>query len=445
MFNKGDSINQPGNKNIAIQNSEINLTISAHDKLAELGAAGDYEGVFKLMKQLQDHASIQHPYHPDYKFKTTEIGSRVFVEHEPTSKEVAEKLPLTYRGQFKVVGEDVTTFQDLGELIHESFMNQKDIKIDVLSLKALIGEKDVPTPFLEENTKEGDWYIKAEKLPEPLKVKILLRNEEEEITLMDYVELNMGHGDRKSKVVSIDNRRQEHSKLLIKLTFRLNQLENSEGTNVIAQNVNIDFSIKEKFTNDIDAILQFLRISKLSIEKPNHTLSFKNLVTDSMFMSSRSLKAKVNKDIDIEKEISFIQMLSEIENYFNIKFTIPKIIESEDYISATILESIMLNQPIKKTFQEETYNIDSKSTLQTFIENFHSDNPLIIDMSGPGVTVELFGASVAIKRIECRYHSVKPENLDKLTKKLEAMDDGEIIKVKLLPKHSNAMEEQYYI
>ena len=51
MFNKGDSINQPGNNNVAIQNSDVTLTISAHDKLVELGSAGDYEGVIKLLKQ----------------------------------------------------------------------------------------------------------------------------------------------------------------------------------------------------------------------------------------------------------------------------------------------------------------------------------------------------------------------------------------------------------
>lgn len=171
MFNKRDALHQEGNDNFAIQNSDVSITVSANDVVAQYAAEGRYDEAIHLIQKLRDQQDAIHPFWPHYRFKTIQIGSSYYVEHEPRSLEDAERFPLSYRGQFKFPEEDLSKYNDIDELLHEAFLNQREIKIDVVALQALIDKVDVPTPFLEENTKDGEWVIKPQPLPESIKVK----------------------------------------------------------------------------------------------------------------------------------------------------------------------------------------------------------------------------------------------------------------------------------
>lgn len=446
MLDKRDSIDQDGDNNLAIQNSEITVIISAYDKIAELGAAGDYDGLIKLMKQFQSHADIQHPYYPHYKYKTTHVGNKVLVEHEPISKEAAEKFPLSYRGKFQIVEEDISNLQDFYALLHESFMNQEDIKIDVLSLNASIANNDVPTPYLEENTKDANWRIKPPDLPESLKIKVLLADDSEEIPIIDYAELNMGHGDRRNRIVSVDNHRQKHSKLLYKITFRLDDIENKDNGKILAQNVNFDFSIKDEYFSHVDAQYQFLQFIKLSMEHPNHNLVFVNLETSLVFMSTSNTKPKLSKEIDIDQELNFFQLLIELEKFFNIKFDFPRKVSSEDYNSFLILLSIMMDKPFVQSFKEDNFQVNIKKNGEIVLENLQSSNKILkLDHPLENEEIQLFGTSIKVERIEYSYLSVKTDNIEKLKQKLEIMDDGEVVNIKIQPKNSDKKEVRFFI
>lgn len=450
MFNKRDALHQEGNDNFAIQNSDVSITVSANDVVAQYAAEGRYDEAIQLIQKLRDQQDAIHPFWPHYRFKTIQIGSSYYVEHEPRSLEDAERFPLSYRGQFKFPEEDLSKYNDIDELLHEAFLNQREIKIDVVALQALIDNVDVPTPFLEENTKDGEWIIKPQPLPESIKVKIFLSSEDlQEIPLIDYAELSIGHFDHEKKIIVIDNRRQEHSKLLFSLTLDLNAIETSNQENAVAQNAKFDFTIKEEFKDNIEANLMFLNLLKKTSEHTQYTLTFKNLVNSSNFMSSKGFKSNSSVSENLERDIKFVKRLYKIEQHFNVIFSLPEKLTSDDYEGIQSLESIINKVPLKKKFIDLTFDVSSKETLENFIGNLQTANDepqkIKVEYTGEEGRIELFGATIPLKKIERTFFSAKPENLEKITNKAKYMDEGEIIKMKFIPSEDPTMEEQFFI
>lgn len=449
MFNKGDTLNQTGNNNVAIQNSEVVINISAHDRLAQLGAIRDYEGVIKLMKELKDHANTLHPYYPHYKYRTTEVGSRIFVDHEPLSVSSSKSHPLTYRGKFKISKNEGLIDQRIDELIYEAYLNQENVEIDMFSLEAFIGDSPVPTPFLEENVKDGVWYITPDPLPDSVRVKIVLGNGEEEVTLIDYLELNISGYDRGLELITLSNNQQKESEISVSLFIQKKSQGFLKGSDTFIDNINFDFSIKEGFTSNVKANLQLMEIMKILSENPSFTVSFKNISTGKVFLSAEQAHLKNILDENFEREFQLLLRLRKIEEYFGFNFELPSEIGVEDYNSLEILESIMNGKPIIKHYSSVTINVNLKSTLKKLIKIFDVENLKSYSFSGEytGSThkISLFGESTIINKIKVTYQSTIPEDLSKVKRKYDIMEDGEVINFKLLPAVNNHFEEEYFL
>jgi len=440
-------INQKGNSNVAIQNSHITIYYSIFDEIIRLSKKGDYNGTAQLLAELHELAGKMHPFYPHYRYKFENIGDRIVAEHEPLTEAAKEKYPLTYTGKFKIPKERMKGFKNIHELIEDAFFKQEEIEIDMVALNAWIGDKPVPTPNLDEFIKEGKWVIKPNPLPEPMKLKFYIKKEPE-FSIIDYLEMSISGIDRDNNMITLDNSRQENSKLLVRITLPLINSENENGL-VSIRKATINFKVKDDYISDVEANRDFFKFY-IYTEGQQVTLAFKDLKSNKDFIVSPNFHID-NKSIydNLRKQYSFLQNLYELEQFFSVRFTLPDKITKEDWESIRVLESIKENTTIKKRFNNLTWTITEKEALKNIIDIYEqNDNKGLIlnaTYSGEEARIELFGATIPLEKMEATYDNVKIDDLEKLKRKYANMEEGETIKVKLLPDTNNMVEEKYFI
>lgn len=446
MFKKNDSIKQEGNENLAIQNSEVTIVVSAFDEIAKLGKIGDYEGVFRLLSQLKDLASIQHPYYPHYTYKPINFGDKIFVEHEPRSKQDAQLFPLSYRGRFNISKENMDGFTNIDELLHDAFIKQKEIEIDMVSLYSLINGVKVPTPLLDDTIKGSKWVMKPAPLPDSLKLKFSAISEEEESSIIDYLEMSISGFNKEENIITLNNNRQQNCKLLVSLIIPLND-EDSEKDNALLSNVKLNIRIKDQYQGNVEANKIFLNFMMLS-KKSDVTLTFKNLISQTNFMTAQDFKFEETNLTNLVSDYEFLERLARIETHFDINFTIPEIITEEDLEDLRSLESMISKEPIRQKVKWLSLKMSDKKGVENIIDIFDQNEnigkSLMLETSGENPRIEIFNATVPIKKVQTIYSSLKVEDINKLKRKYEDMEEGEVIKVKFVPDSSNEMENRFF-
>ncbi|KAA6446927.1 abortive infection system toxin AbiGii family protein [Bacillus swezeyi] len=431
-MSKGDSIKQRGDGNIAIQNSDIKISISTQDEIAKLHQKGDYQGIAQLLKQTIDMAGTTHPLYPYYRYKPVEFGRHLVLEHEPLSSEAYEKFPLSYKGRFNI---DLGHYKNINDLLDDAYVKQENIKVDMLSLKTWLGENEVPSPNLEDFAKEGKWFIVPDPLPKPMKLKFYIKGDPD-ITIIDYLEVNISDIDREKGLIILDNSSQVQSKLLITLEVLIS--DTSVKTNV---------KIKPELHNNVQAHHDFLNFVKSVAEKK--TFAFKNLTSGTDFITAPNARLNANID-DLEKQLKIIDKLYKIESYFNLTFTLPNTIEAEDWEKIEILESIMDDKPISKSLKDLAVTITKKEALKNFIEMFENNknkiSKLRVTQSGEHGRLELFKTIIPLKKVQSIYQDLSIKDLEKAKRKYRDFEEGEQVKVILVPTGTdNQYETKYFI
>lgn len=449
MFSKGDSLEQKGNNNLALQNSEVTIIHSPGEMLTRLVGLGNYEEAAIMLKGLMEQYGNAHPYYPYYTYKLEQTGNKMFVTHEPRSTEDARKFPLKYQGEFKVLNERLENFKSINDLINDAFMNQREIEIDMISLRTLIADEEVQTPFLEDSMKEDKWVIMPKPLPTPLIVKVQLASGKDIIPLVEYVEMSIAYADRQKDAFKIDNSRQKDAKLYIGLTLPLSYIEDLRDEKVLMKNVDFNFSINESFLNNIDANIQFLNILKNATINTDYNLEFINLKAGHVFMSSHGMLPSTAHSLEsFNKDISFLERLLRIEKHFNVSFNLPTTFDDEDFECIEILESIIEDKPIVKKLENVILDVTSKDIMLDLIDIFTKEESrrgkFLVEASGAKGRIELFGAKIPLEKIQTIYHSLKAKDLEKMLRKSNDMEEGELIKFVLVPDKSDVMEERYF-
>jgi len=200
---ENSTIRQKGETNLAIQNSEVYITVSIFDEINRLASEGKIYQVADKIKQVLDFVGTKHPLFPHYRYKPVKFGETTVLEHEPISKEAHEKYPLSYRGQFNIPKNQDGEGKDIHQLIEEAYYKQQELEINMQSFTTWLGDQLVETPNLDEAFKNGKWVIVPKELPEPMKLKLYLKGEQD-VTIIDYLELGIS-GKEENKFILLDN------------------------------------------------------------------------------------------------------------------------------------------------------------------------------------------------------------------------------------------------
>jgi len=121
-------------------------------------------------------------------------------------------------------------------------------------------------------------------------------------------------------------------------------------------------------------------------------------------------------------------------------------LEEQDVID--VIENMMQNKTIRKKYNFVTVTTSSRECVNNLIDLFEKDKNkykgIVTIASGPNAGLLLFDAVIPLEKLETTYHELKVEDLAKLKRKYEDMEDGETIKIKLIPGENKEMEEKYF-
>ncbi|MFS0722267.1 hypothetical protein [Paenibacillus sp. 1P07SE] len=451
MFKKWLSrIKQRGENNIALINSEVNVMVkhSVYEDLARLTQAGDYEQIANLMKEFQKRVETSHPCYPHYRYRVKKApDGTMYFEHEPVNREASRQLPLTYNLQFSL--KDNILQQEgksIDDVLEKAYATQEVVHIDLIALQAIIADQQVETPLLDKMITDFDWVIKPLEVPAPLKLSlhIIAATSGERYDIIPYFELTLADLNLKKDMYVFNNHRQEGAKLFIRLEVPRVDIRNA--TSRVKTNALLHFEINPNFKNEVDTLLRFQTFFKIAEE--DSIILIKNVISHETFVEVdlSNFKLKPN-GIGTTESIELLKKLKIYEDFFSVSFRVPDRLEANDREGLKVLESIYSKTPIIFNYKDISVRIEQKSDLEKIIKLYEEKSVTGIEVFESSEKHEakllILGATIPLQEKRTLYKSTRVENLELLKRKLQYMEDGDVVNFRLLPGSSSEVKETY--
>ena len=421
-------------------NNEVTIIVSPREMIQKLMKQGRYEEAIAEVKKAHDLVGQNHPFYPYYQYKTIPFGNKMVLQHEPLDKEIAKRYPLSFKGKVTIDENEFEAGESLEEMLTRKRFSQEMVKIDMNFLETWIGEQKIENDFTLEHeaAKDGEWVIMPEKLPPPLRVKLVLRGDKEHI-IVDYLEIRLTRISKKDNLMVISNEQQESSPYLLKLLIDFKDEQKQKQT----FKGKVNFSVSKDFAGLVKTEKTILKFIKHTQECD--TLDIVDLERQKSIFVTEEFSVDDTESLEvIDRKLAFLNELIEIEVFFDVEFRMGTEISSADYKNIDILKSIIKKEPTKNTFEETSLTFSDKKSISSFCKN-------IIDSKGVLISAEerkekeinLFGASIKNIYTKWKFDNVRVADFEKLKNKLKYMEEGDAINVKFIPGTKNEVSCEY--
>ena len=270
-----------------------------------------------------------HPLYPDFIYSLNMNEKGVSIKLVANNKEAIKKYPPHGTIKF-IIPDEYKWAKNINELIRYGYEKQVPIKLKSESIKLWLG-----TYLMEELKGGSEVKIIPEKFPEPIAMKFEFENT---IFRLDYLEIGLIRIEGDYLILS--NEKQENTKLI--LTLSINRY------NIFDNKFNI--KVAPKYKNNVDANLKINKfLLNMSYECIKRLVTLKD-DTEFIYFSDSTINGTSIKEL--EKEISLLERLYNLEKYYNVVFKMPDKITVDDYENLLVLEKSMNNEPITGTYSE---------------------------------------------------------------------------------------------
>lgn len=420
--------NKQKGKNIEgdmIQNSiVIKNTTTTIDELTRLLSDGKFKEINKLLKMQDNIIGGTHSFFPDYVLEMKKIGEDYIPCSKPLTREAFEKYPPKIKGKFKFP-DKYKGFKSTKDLLDYSYKTQTEIEINIIELMKMIGDEVDPYQGEIELllSKTTDWKIKPKEFPEAKPYKVVIEGSE---ISYDYILLRTTL--IKDNKIFLSNKEQKND-------TEFNFIFDLENKN-ISVNIRLDKDINSKK----ESLLKYLKFIKCAISK-NKLLIIS--LEDNVVLSEGNLD---NFDYEspfgnIDDDIMFVEYIILIEEHYNKIIEIPEEIEDDDLKAISYLGKALKYREIKGTWKNVNVNFILTDDLAQNMINLDDKaiNLEVVEMAKVLIFKEEFPISKIIKTFE----NANIKDLDKVKKKIEVLDVGDIIKVTYVPNGDNHYVEQF--
>lgn len=406
-----------------IQNSVV-IKNTTYDELMKCLMAGDIQGAMKVMEMQEKALGVVHPNYPYYSLGIRRIGDNLIPYSKPLSKEAIEKYPPRIKGKFSF-SDKYKGFKDIKDLLDYSYKTQTEIEINNIELMKMIG--DEVDPFQGEVelllSKTTDWKIKPKEFPEARPYKIVIEGSE---ISYDYILLRtLRIEDNK---VFLSNKEQE-----IDTEF-----------NFIFDLKNKKLSINIRLDKDANptkkSLLKYLKFAKGALSK--NKLSIISLEFDAVLAEGNLDNFDYESPFgNIDNEIIFVEYITLIEEHYNKTVEISEKIEDDDLEAIYYLGEALKYGEIKGTWKDGTFDFIVAEDSTQNIKNLE-DKPFDLSLVAPAKAI-LFEDEFPIPKIIRTFKNAQMKDLEKVKKKVEVLDAGDVIKVTFVAKGDNQYIEQF--
>lgn len=407
-----------GNNNINIQNS--NLTINkGMDQILELARNGNNESALRKLGMFQRCFNVMHPLYPYYKYNINMNENGVSIGMRVNSENALEKYPPHGKVKF-IIPDEYKWAKNIQELIRYGYEKQVIVELKAEYIQLWLGD------YLEKDIKN---ISKVKIIPERFPDPIPMRFEFENTTFgLNYLEMALTRID--GEWLTISNEKQKKSQIILTLNI-----------NFYSKECKFNVKINDEFVNQVDSNLKFNKFLINMRRKGEKSLIL--LQDDNKFISFDNTTLNDYNYENIEKEMDFLERLKKLEEYYEVKFILPKDIYQNDYNNMLILEKTMNNESIEGKYEEVMLKItvDSKRNQAEILSNIG----IKLDLAFENEEIYLFGQTIKFKEKWISYYNAVIENYDKVSNKIKYADNGDIIKVIYKPEHNkeNKLEVRY--
>lgn len=417
--------NQSGNNNINIQHSQIYVE-SGFKNVLNLAKENECTKVLNELNTLKSSIESQHPYFPHWRYDvSTNSSGRFKISHVPISNEAVVKYPP--RGTMKFnLPEEYKWAKNMDDLINYGYQKQIPIQLELTELKAWIGEL-----LIEDKKSESKGELTLEILPRKFPAPIPMRLEFQDKSFsIDYLEMAIIEIDG-SKII-ISNEKQDLAKIILKINIDFKNKENCRFSinvsdkyklNVEANLIANDFMIKSNRNVDKKLILlkegkELLRFNKINFDE---------------------------EDKELKNRYNLLRQLRKLEKYYNIEFVLPeKNITDEEFEKINILNCAMKNKAIKGTYTDLNLSLEINKSSNQY-ELLSNTKLGLLTMSFKNKTIDLFNQTIKFKESYIEFHDAKLKDKENVIKKLDILDDKDIINIQFIPDKDNTFKEFYKI
>ena len=389
---------------------EHNRPLVSMDKAVELSKLGDLNTIENGIKDMLDVISTKHPLYPYYGYELHNSKLR----SKPLTNEAIQKYPPKYvfSGPITVGDKQFHTPQE--NPFDYSYRHQLPMTLEVSGAIKYLGTQPDPKQDEMINLIGKTLTANPPGFPPASPYSIMVGTQ----TYFDYILLRTQEILDDGTII-ISNKEQGYF-----ITFEIKLNPKS------LDNIKYIISMNHPSNHDLLKYVKFMAALEKNIDFRIHDLS-----KDTDWLAGHINNTGYKTGFPtIEEEISFIENLCCIEDYFNIQF------HPEGNISISEMKDV---QYLSNLIQNDyTYSTWEQSTLTGVIDQDKRDYILTMDdkpfmFAYVGISqISLFGAKFDVQFLRI-YISAKVADLETLKKKVELSDDGESIKIKLQPGDNN--------
>lgn len=403
------------------QNKDLMTTIQQSTRYSpehylELVKTGDFRSIENNLGLVLDTISLEHPLPNDYKFDLLNRKMRSV----PRSEEALHRYPptLVCKGTMRVG--DMTEISPNLDIIEYADRHQLTIAIDITEAKKYLGEIEDPIQHEAEEFVGHTLVRKPKPFPPAFPCQIVINDH----VAFEYIELRTQEILDDGRYI-ISNREQNECHFLITITLGM---DNS--------NISFTFSITTHDASNKD-ILQSLRFTQECLN--GGRLAIRMLNTERDFMTAIASHFSYDRGFNsIEEEIDFLTRVVDIEDYYDRTLNIPHDIYEKDAFLVSYVSELVRGE--KNSFEWAELTINSvvsqkfRKQIQAMDENAHT-------LTGLGTCeVNIFGEVFDVPIIR-QYRCAVINDLEKLKRKIDALEDGDPIKLKYRAGDDNIAED----
>jgi hypothetical protein len=421
-----DSVLQLGTGNISIfKSKDVTVNqVQALDQLNEFLKNGDTSSAVDLLKSMKDFMDSQHPAAPYYKydFGVNEEGQK-YISHVPAFPGAEKLAPL--KGNMKItVPTKYQKFKNMREIINYSYGMQEEIEFDLQSLKTWVGDT-VIEEFEGNEQRSAKIKIRPSEFPPPSPMKLYLKDNSWSI---DYLMVGVSRID--NNIITLNNAKQSNSHFLIEIIL---DLENTRA--------NFNINITEHGLHSVGTILKFKEIIDNSSKKNKPRLALKLLESDSDFIMGAEWQFNDNVTKEQRELLEYLKKLYFIEEELNVEFHFPErlVTDWEIYIVDVIYQTLIGKEYETALTEGYHFELSNKHDIQRLIRSHKEHEVFNVGLNFINTEpFELFGVKFISKSNNVFLKSVMIQRFNRLVKKAELLDEGEPLRISLIPVGSDS-------
>lgn len=398
-------------------NYDLLMTIS------QLLNTGNVNEAKKLLSNLSKSVAGHHPLYPYYSTEIENRDGKLVFTSKPNSDEATKKYPPLYKGKV-VVPEEYKNFLSMHELSNYANRNQVPIDLNLLEFKKFLG--DIPDPYQEiddlvEENGQPILRIIPKEFPPAMPFKLVLTKSN---YILEYILLRMERITDDNELI-VSNKEQ---KIGIYISITINE-----------EKMKADFqiSIKEEYIRDVSSNLAYANIMKYF--SSGDELKIVSLEDGNTLLQGFTELEEEQFNNEFERKIELFSNLKIIEDHYGIKIEIAEQVMMTDAMNAETLSKVIKGEEVvsKYNYIDTEFRITKES--KKSIRDFHN-SVFMMSYEIHDFEIKIFKHSFIIPKIIQKVKKVKMADKEKVIKKLDVLEEGDIIKIKFIPADEESIE-----